>query len=97
MTHKVAIIRVDERSQGFDDYSLVIDSITEWAEISHQDFEILKKAERGNWTFKVLEQIPDTSAFVAMTVGDYLEREKKELAIAEAKKKAAKKRLKKDA
>lgn len=84
---KVAIIFSDYRADQYDDYNYVISSITDWAEVSHEEVKILKEAQ---WTegFQVLVQPDDQIGYINKTVRSWLEiLEKKEIA---KKEKAAK-------
>lgn len=77
MTHKVAIlITTDHYNDYSGGYDQLINSITEWEEISHEDFLVLTQASYRKG-FKILEQPIDTPAFIAKTVSE-------EIAIAKA-------------
>jgi hypothetical protein len=73
MTHKIAIITSRNVYERYgDDYSTIINSITDWTEISDEDFNLLQKASTQQYEYAVLEQPVDTPAFVAKTIADYL-------------------------
>ena len=73
MTHKIAIVMADDGYgySGSYDHDTVITSITEWTEVTDEEFRLLSgaKYEMG---FAILEQPVDTPAFVAKTVKDYI-------------------------
>ena len=99
MAKKVAIVMVEDCY--YDDYNnLVVKSITDWAEISNEDYMLLKKAEREQSRYRVLEQPLDTGEFIANTVSEYIKKikedeEKAAKAKAEREKIAREKALKK--
>lgn len=74
MTHKVAIIKTREFSDysGYDEYSVhkIVESITDWCEVSDEDFRTLKMAE-GRMNYMVVEQPLDTEKFIVKTVAEY--------------------------
>ena len=86
MTHKVAIlITTDTYNDYSGNYDQIINSITEWEEISHEDFLVLQSASYRK-DFKVLEQPVDAPAFIAKTVSEEIARAKAEaIKIAEEK------------
>ena len=75
MSHKIAIlsIRNVEYNYNYDDYGdiLIANSITDWEEVSDEDFKLLKSAETRSGTFRVIEQIIDQETFIAKTIEDY--------------------------
>ena len=85
---KIAIIHEIENYTNYDDYSMVISSITDWAEVSDEDYKVLHRASYSR-CFKILEQPTDVSAFIKTTVAEYLEEEKR---LAEEEEKRKKKR-----
>jgi hypothetical protein len=95
MTHKIAIITTkDVYSNYGDDCNTVINNITEWTEVSDEDFRLLQQAAYKmpyGQQFVILEQPIDTPAFIAKTIADYIKLSKQEEAreAAEKKKKAA--------
>ncbi len=93
--HKIAIIKTREFSdyRDYDDYSThkIIDSITDWDEVSSEDLEVLRQMS-SSLGFIVLERPANTSAFIAKTVADY-----KEMVRAEEKRVAAEKKAKENA
>ena len=112
--HKIAIIKAPyEGSALTRDYiksGLLVQSITDWAEVSAEDLKILRVIEQRNQytssRFFILEQPASNSAFVQNTVSAYLiqaEAERKKILAAEAKRKkeaeekAAKLKAKKEA
>lgn len=72
MTHKIAIITTGYQcvDQYGDDYRRVVESITDWEEVSDEDFKCLKSME-GRLEFAVIERPVDTRSFVKKTVADY--------------------------
>ena len=77
MTRKVAILLTTDVYDYDDNVRDIVNSITEWEEISHEDFAVLQKASyrRG---FKILEQPQDTKDFIAKTVSEEVARAKEE-------------------
>jgi hypothetical protein len=75
MTHKIAILKTREFTNysDYDGYSVekIIESITDWTEVSDEDFKILVNFSTSKG-FVVLEQPVDTKTFVAKTVAEYL-------------------------
>lgn len=97
MTHKVAILLTTESYNDYsDDYHQVLSSISEWEEISNEDFVVLQSA---SWRkgFKILEQPADPKQFIARTVSEEIARAKDEELKLEAEKikRAEKARLRK--
>lgn len=88
MTHKVAIIKVHATTSYYDvdtiTNNIICDSITEWDEISDDDFKVLKQATRYSTDFVLIEQPVNQSFFIAKTVKGFLAeakiREEKRLA-----------------
>lgn len=72
--HKVAIILTEYRNLDAygDEYVRVISSITDWAEVSYEDFTLLKAREKTRGDFVVLEQPIDTEMFIKQTVAEQL-------------------------
>lgn len=72
MTHKIAIITTSDHyhQDDYDSYSKVIDSITDWADVSDEDYRTLQAAS-GMLNYRILEQPADLPKFVAKTVADY--------------------------
>ena len=112
--HKIAIIKAPyEGSHLTRDYlksALLVQSITDWAEVSAEDLKILRAIEQRNQytasRFFILEQPASNSTFIQNTVSAYLiqaEAELKKILAAEAKRKkeaeekAAKLKAKKEA
>jgi hypothetical protein len=97
---EIAIFTVKEFSH-YDDYTKIVDSITEWTEVSDEDYRLLYKfSERYNWN--VLERLDKKPGFVLSTVEAALEEVRKEeeqarLAMAVAEEKKQERLLKKRA
>ena len=97
---KVAVFWTEDRYDKYDDYEKIVTSITDWTEISDDDFLIL---QRASWkkNFTVVEQPNPQPAFIAKTIEDFLAEEHAALekeAAAKKKRAAAalKKKLEKD-
>jgi hypothetical protein len=87
MAHKIAIIKTKDSYSNYDNMETVITSITDWTEVTHDEYTILYKLQYDE-QFMILEQPVDTKEFVAKTVAEYLEKAKKaEAAALIAKKK----------
>ena len=78
MTHKVAILITSDVYDYDDDYRHIVNSITEWEEISHEDFQVLHAASYRKG-FKIIEQPVDIKDFVAKTVSEEIARAKAEV------------------
>ena len=74
MTHKIAIITTRDYTRGYgddyDDYGKIIESITDWEEVSDEDYKTLQYAS-SRLNFKIIEQPTDTKAFIAKSIADY--------------------------
>jgi hypothetical protein len=72
MTHKIAIIKTFDYYPGYGDdgHEVIIQSITDWEEVTDDEFKTLEAASR-TLGFKMLEQPTDLPKFVAKTVKDY--------------------------
>jgi hypothetical protein len=77
MAHKVAILLVTDIYDYDDDYRHIVNSITEWEEISHEDFLVLQAASYRKG-FKIIEQPADVKDFIAKTVSEEIARAKAE-------------------
>jgi len=102
MTRKIAIIITKDYYPGYGDdgQETLLQSITEWEEISDEDFNILSDAQ---WTmnFRILEQPTEPPKFIAKTISDWKklvkeQAEKEKKLKEEAAKKALEKKLKKE-
>jgi hypothetical protein len=94
MSHKIAIITTKDfySNDDYDDFSIkIISSITDWQEVSDEDFRDLKAAS-CIMGFRVLERPVDIEKFVPKTIEDY-----KKLVKAEAEKQAKEKKAREDA
>jgi hypothetical protein len=93
MSRKIAIITTREYYSGYDgeDYNKIVESITDWEEVSDEDFKTLQFAA-GRMNFQILEQPTDMKKFVAKTIADY-----KAVALAEAAAMAEEKRKREEA
>ncbi len=95
--HKIAIITTKDHyvSSGYDDYSdskQLIDSITDWAEVTEEEYNALRAYQyQGN--YRVLERPVDTPDFILKTVESY----KKHVAKLKQDEEAAKKKREEDA
>lgn len=80
MTHKIAIITTQDVYYNYgDDHETLVKSITDWEEVSDEDFRMLQQASY-KFNFFILEQPTDTKAFIAKTISDYKELVKQEAA-----------------
>jgi hypothetical protein len=88
MTHYVAIITSKDYYSGYDGdgYQPIITSISDWAEVSDDEYKALCAAQ-SRMGYQILERPTDMKTFVARTVADYLA-----FAKAEEKRFAAEKR-----
>lgn len=91
MAHKIAIITTRDVYYNYGDgCNTVINNITEWTTVSHEDFVMLQQASHKmlyERQFVILEQPVDTPAFIASTIADYIEMAKKQSAEEAAAKK----------
>jgi len=71
---KIAIIKdrtiYDYHDDGYDTEKKIIDSITEWAEVSEADFALLRAAS-NRLGFSVIEQPRFQEIFIAKSIEDY--------------------------
>lgn len=90
---KIAIIRVEGRYTHYDDYDSVIESISDWADVSNEEVKLLRRWLDSN--YRVLEFVPTER--IPLLVKECLElsRKKEEAEIAK-KAAAAKKQLERD-
>ena len=78
MVHKVAILIANAGYDHCNDgWNSVITSITEWEEISHEDFLILNEASYRKG-FSVIEQPTNVKDFIANTVSEEIEKAKED-------------------
>jgi hypothetical protein len=74
MTHKIAIITTRDYTRGYgddyDDYGKIIESITDWEEVSDEDYKTLQYAA-PRLNFAIIEQPSDTKKFIAKSIADY--------------------------
>jgi len=74
MTRKIAIITTRDYTRGYgddyDDYGKIIESITDWEEVSDEDFKTLTYAS-SRLGFSLLERPVDTKKFIAKSIADY--------------------------
>ena len=88
MTRKVAILLTTD-VYNYDDYNdehrAIVNSITEWEEISNEDFQVLQSASYRKG-FKILEQPAHPVDFIAKTVSEEVARAKEEAARLEKEK-----------
>lgn len=94
-THKIAIITTRDISisdyDGYDTTHTIAQSITDWDEVTHEEFLLLQQASY-RVGFKIIERPVDTPAYVAKTIADY-----KAIAAAEEAKAAKEKKEREDA
>lgn len=74
MTHKIAIITTRDYTRGYgddyDDYGKIIESVTDWEEVSDEDYKTLQYAA-PRLNFAIIEQPTDTKKFIAKSIADY--------------------------
>ena len=78
---KIAIITfVDTYKNYQDDYDCdkIVDSITEWSEVTQEDYDILVKEEARSRNFFVIERLDADPKFIQKTVAEYLKQAKAE-------------------
>lgn len=78
---KIAIITfVDTYKNYQDDYDCdkIVDSITEWSEVTQEDYDILVKEENRSRNFFVIERLDADQKFIPKTVAEYLKQAKAE-------------------
>ena len=92
MSHKIAIITTRDIFSNYgEDHSVIVDSISDWQEVSHEDYALLCKAQARTYgAFHIIEQPTDTPKFIARTIADYLK------LAAEDEKKAAEGKVKRE-
>ena len=85
MAHKIAIITSRYVYNGYDgeDYQKIIESITDWDEVTDEEFKTLQFAA-PRLGFSILERPIDAPKFIAKTIADY-----KAICKAEAEREAA--------
>jgi hypothetical protein len=73
MMRKIAIITNSTHcfDQYGDDYSRVVDSITDWTEVSDEDYRALATMQH-KLGFNLIEQPTDTGVFIGKTVAAYI-------------------------
>lgn len=89
MTRYIAIVTSKDYYPGYGDdgHETIITSITDWTEVTDDEFKALDAA-RTRLNFMIFERPTDMKAFVAKTVADYLAFAKaEEKRMAEEKKK----------
>jgi len=84
MSHKIAIITTRDTcfDRYGDDYGVVINSITDWAEVTDQEFQDLCQAS-AYLNFHIIEQPTDINEFIPNTINEWkkkaqAEKEKRE-------------------
>lgn len=70
MTRKIAIIKTIDYYGDYDQCDVVIQSITDWAEVSDEEYKLLYAAQNRLY-YRILEQPIDTKKFIAKTIADY--------------------------
>jgi hypothetical protein len=90
MSHKIAIITSKELGYNRygDDYSndMVISSITDWAEVTDEEYRDLCQAT-AYLNFHILEQPTDIKEFIPNTINEWKKKVKAEVARREAERK----------
>lgn len=98
---KIAIITVKEQYSDYNYYDEVIESITEWSEVSEEDYNLLVKFSYGH-DWRVIERLDSNPDFIPKTIEAAikevrLEAERVEKQRLEAEKKKQERLLKKKA
>lgn len=74
MTRKIAIIKMREVPYSEygdpDGYQMIVQSITDWEEVSDEDFRTLQLASNP-LGFRIIEQPLNTKDFIAKTIREY--------------------------
>lgn len=98
---EIAIVTYRDKYVNYDDYERVVDSITDWTEVSEEDYKLLLSfSSKRNWT--ILERLDKKPGFVPNTVKAALEEvrleeERQRIAKKEAERKKQERLLKKKA
>lgn len=78
---KIAIIKSKEILH-WDDFTKIADSITDWSEVSEEDFRLLQKASNrytySDKHFLIIERVNEEPNFILKTIEEYLIFEKNE-------------------
>lgn len=82
-THLIAIIKGREilmyDRDGYENFIKIIDSITDWEEVSEEEYQELEHASRVLGSFTIIERPHDYKSFTAKTIADYRKVIKKEM------------------
>lgn len=74
MTRKIAIIKMREVPYSEygdpDGYQMIVQSITDWEEVSDEDFRTLQMAS-NTLGYRIIEQPLNTKDFIAKTIKEY--------------------------
>ena len=88
MSRKIAIITSRDVWYNYgDDHVRIIDSITDWEEISDENYNLLQKARSRLGHFEILEMPTEQENFIAKTIAQYLTLAEEDAKKAEAEKK----------
>jgi len=90
MAHKIAIIITKNCYYNYgDDYETILQSITNWEEVTDEEFDDLVQASY-RMGFQIMEQPAEPKKFIAKTISDYktLVKEEKRKEAEEKKKRA---------
>lgn len=86
---KIAIITTRDLYFNYDDdRHVIVDSITDWTEVSEEDYTLLNKAANYRGGFAVIEQPTAPKEFIKKTIEDYIKFEKAEQEKRDKEKKA---------
>lgn len=72
---KIAIITT---YTNYDNYDVLVDSITDWSEVSDYDYQILVAESHNTGNFQVIERLDAKPDFIPKTIADYLQKAKEE-------------------
>lgn len=72
---KIAIVTT---YTNYDNYDVLVDSITDWSEVSDYDYQILVAESHNTGNFQVIERLDAKPDFIPKTIADYLQKAKEE-------------------
>jgi septin family protein len=73
---QIAIIKPKLYSDGYDDYTKIIDSISDWSEVSNEELKLLK-SYCNNYDYEVIERVDTKPEFIIKTIQQALIEAKK--------------------
>jgi len=96
---KIAIITTRQDYYDYESSITIINSITDWAEVDEETYELLDRCKYNGEGFYIIEQPIEQSQFILKTVAEYkahllkVEEERKLKKAAETEKRAKKKQI----